>query len=56
MDRKEIEEQMYYILLKNIELERICREAEQAKQQIEKNKVNMIALAKLYIEGGEYND
>lgn len=50
MDRKEIEEQMYYILQKNIELERICREAEQAKQEIEKNIAKMIELAKLYIE------
>jgi len=54
--KKELEEQMYYIIQHNMELERVLREAEEAGKKISKNEEKLIELAKLYIEGGEYND
>jgi predicted ATP-grasp superfamily ATP-dependent carboligase len=54
--KKEFEEQMYYIIGQNIELERIIRQAEEAREKIRKNEEKMIELAKMYIERGIYND
>lgn len=43
--KSEIEKRMYYIIQENLELERVLREAEEAKKKLERNKQRLIELA-----------
>jgi threonyl-tRNA synthetase len=43
--KSEIEKRMYYIIEENFQLERVLREAEEAKKKLERNKQRLIELA-----------
>lgn len=46
--KSEIEKEMYYLVEQNMELERILREAENAKKKLNKNKERFMELAITY--------
>lgn len=54
--KSEIEKRMYYIIEENFQLERVLREAEEAKKKLERNKQRLIELAIEYasLEKGKF--
>ncbi len=46
--KSEIEEEMYYLVEQNMELERILREAKEAEKKLKRNKERLIELAVQY--------
>lgn len=47
--KSEIEAEMKYIAERNAELERIIREAKEAKKELEMNRAKMAELAQMYV-------
>ena len=47
--KSEIEAEMKYIAERNAELERIIREAKEAKKELEVNRAKMAELAQMYV-------
>lgn len=46
--KTQIEEEMYYIIQQNLELERIIREAKEAEKKLESNRKKMMELVVQY--------